>query len=91
MAWIKEVCLKDFEIFLTEVFGFIHKYIKLIAVRQSLLVFICSTPFFMVTAIVRIIREREQLLLQLGVVSIVVGSDVVFKVRKHNANMKSIL
>ena len=81
--WIKgDICLKDFEMFLKKVFGFIHKYIKLTAVRQSLLVLICSTPFFMVAAIIRIVQEREQLLLKSGVVSIVVGSDVVFKVRQ---------
>ena len=90
MDWIKdEVVLKDFEIFLKKVFGFIHKNIKLTAVRQSLLVFICSTPFFMVAAIVRIVQESEQLLLQLGVVSIVVEGDVVFKVRQNDTNITS--
>ena len=80
MDWT-EKRLKDFEIFLKKVFGFIHKDINLIAVHCSLLVFVCSTPFFMAGVIIRIVKESEALLLEFNVVSIVVGDDAVFLVR----------
>ena len=80
MDWT-EKRLKEFEIFLKRVFGIIDKNINLIAVHCSVLVFVCSTPFYMAGAVIRIVRESEALLLEWNVISIVVGDDTVFQVR----------
>ena len=90
MDWT-EKRLKEFEIFLKRVFGIIDKNINLIAVHCSLLVFVCSTSFFMAGPVIRIVRESEALLLEWNVISIVVGDDTVFQVRVYGMPVQDIL
>ena len=75
-----QTTLEHFEKFLRSIFASVCKRIKLKAVDQSLLTFVCSTHFSFTGAIIAIAMENQQLLIELGVISITVGDYVVFKV-----------
>ena len=82
VAWSeKRTTLQEFETFLKKVFGFLHKHISLRATCNQPVTFVCSTPFFNANAVVKIIKEKEKLLLELNAVSIVVGFSIIFQVR----------
>ena len=75
-----ETTVHHFEKFLMNFFTFTEQEITLIEVSSSYLVFVCSTPFSATGAIIKIVKEQEELLPQLGVISITVGDYVAFKV-----------
>ena len=81
VAWSeKTATLQEFENFLSKIFGFLHMRINLQAVCNRFLTFICSAPYFSANAIVRIVKEKEKILLEMNVLSVAVGCNVVYKV-----------
>ena len=84
MSWSPdETTVHHFEEFLKKFFAFTEQKITLIKVCRSSLIFVCSTPFSATDAIMRMVKKKQQHLLELGVISITVGDYVAFKVMKY--------
>ena len=64
-------------------FASLGKPIDLIEVCHSLIEFVCSTPFSATGALIKIVEENQQFLIELGVICIKVGDRFVFKVLKY--------
>ena len=84
MSWNQyETTLHHFHVLLGNIFDSIPSETTLVLVHGSFLVFNFSVPLSATESIMNTAKEKQQLLLELGVVSITVGIYVVFKVKKY--------
>lgn len=74
----------EFKNFLTMAFHAHEKYISLMFVQQSLLIFVCTIPSWLVEEIMKYVLKIKDFMVSKGVVEVTVDDTVIFNVVNAN-------